>query len=117
MTSTTGQGSLFATCALPGCGNPVTWWGEACGDCVAAFGGYLRPAAGDDPVLTENDLVDRDRAVVQAQVCQQVIAAGATTAAAEARDEPIRRRNQTCWLCEQRRTCSQMPQGWECDEC
>ena len=124
-TSTTAQGSLFATCALPGCGNPVTWWGETCTDRVAAFGGYLRPAAEGEPALTEHDLIDRDQAAAQAQARQQMIATGATTATAAdatatafaARDEPTRRRNQTCWLCEQRRSCTQMPQGWECDEC
>lgn len=115
------QRSLFATCALPGCSNPVSSWGEACPDCVSAFAGFLRPAGDDQPALTEQDLVDRDGDVAQARDCQRAIAAGAalgTTAAVnEARDQPDRRRNQTCWLCEQRRTCCRMPQGWECDAC
>jgi hypothetical protein len=28
-----------------------------------------------------------------------------------------RKQNQTCWLCEQRRTCTQADHGWECDDC
>ena len=116
-TPTTMQGSLFATCALPGCGNPVAGWGDICADCVAAFSGYLQLAAEDQPALTEHDLAERDRAVADAQAGQRVIAAGSTNVHVATADGPLRRRNQRCWLCESRRTCSQMPQGWECDDC
>ena len=28
-----------------------------------------------------------------------------------------RRQGQICWLCEERRTCTLVPAGWECDTC
>lgn len=31
------------SCVLPGCLTPVTAWGDACSDCVSAFGPMLQP--------------------------------------------------------------------------
>lgn len=31
--------------------------------------------------------------------------------------EPETRRNQRCWICEERHTCTRTPQGWECPTC
>lgn len=30
---------------------------------------------------------------------------------------PETRRNQRCWICEERHTCTRTPQGWECPTC
>jgi len=99
------QPSLFAPCALPGCNNPVASWGEVCGGCQVAFSGYLRPARPGQPVPAEQDIARRDAAVADAYGRQHH------------RPDDERRANQRCWLCEERRTCTQMPHGWECDHC
>ena len=103
---------LFATCALPGCHSPVVEWGEVCADCLAACGTYLRPARSNQPPLTEQVLAERDAAVAQAMRAQQAVAAEDATT-----EDPERRRNQRCWLCEERHTCTKTAQGWECDNC
>lgn len=36
---------------------------------------------------------------------------------APAAESPERRRNQVCWMCEDRRTCTQVAGRWECDPC
>jgi len=99
--------SLFATCALPGCDSIVAEWGDVCTECVEAAGDYLRPASG--PRLTEDDISDRDRQLRDALRAQRSIIATAA--------QPERKQNQTCWLCEQRRTCTHAEHGWECDDC
>ncbi len=40
-----------------------------------------------------------------------------TTTAVTAPEIVDRRRNQRCWLCEERHTCTKRPNGWECDNC
>lgn len=35
----------------------------------------------------------------------------------EGKAGPERKANQRCWMCEQRRTCTRQPAGWECDLC
>jgi hypothetical protein len=32
-------------------------------------------------------------------------------------EEPERKANQRCWMCEERRTCTKQANGWECDAC
>jgi hypothetical protein len=100
--------SMFATCALPGCPTPVIEWGQVCPDCVTACGPYLRPARDGQPPLTEAVLTERDAAVAAAHRMQQ----DATSAATQ-----DRKPNQRCWLCEERRTCTRAPNGWECGSC
>ncbi len=99
--------SLFASYALPGCDSSVAEWGDVCTDCVHAAGDYLRPASG--PRLTEDDIRDRDRQLRDALRAQRSITATAA--------QPKRKQNQTCWLCELRRTCTNAEHGWECDDC
>lgn len=98
----------LAQCAVPGCGGVVAAWGVVCPDCKAAFGEFLVVAPVSAPV-TREQLEERD----------------ATTAAAYAKQKelvPERKRNQRCWICEERRTCSWVKGpttsfDWECDEC
>lgn len=112
------QPSLFAPCALPGCNNPVASWGEVCGGCQAAFSGYLQPGRPDQPVPTEQNLTQRDTDVAAAYAQQHDHAATAPRLRRGGVDGELERRaNQRCWLCEERRTCTQMPHGWECDHC
>lgn len=99
------------TCVLPGCRNLVSGWGRVCPGCVADFGPYLEPA--DRPQLTQEQIHDRDDAV-RAANSRMLNPAPASGPEPEA---PERKRNQLCWLCEQRRTCTPAEQGWECDEC
>lgn len=105
--------SLFATCALPGCHHDVAEWGDVCTDCVQAAGDYLRPASG--PRLTEDDIGDRDRQLRDVLRAQHSITATATATGTATATQP--ERNHTCWLCEQRRTCTNTEHGWECDDC
>jgi len=59
--------------------------------------------------MTADEIADRDAAVHAAYAEQQ-----RTLRIADGR-EP--KRNQLCWLCEQRRTCTKQPGGWECEAC
>lgn len=111
------QPSLFATCALPGCNSPVVSWGEVCGGCQVDFNDYLRPARRDQPVLTEHDLEQRDLDVAAAHARQHGAPVSTEPRRVDHSGEHERRANQRCWLCEQRRTCTRMPHGWECDHC
>lgn len=61
-----GESMLFPDCVIPGCPNPVTAVGDACGDCVAAFGPMLRPG----PRLTADEIAERDRGVRAAYALQ-----------------------------------------------
>lgn len=46
-----------------------------------------------------------------------VAAGGRPTAVSTSAQEPERKANQRCWMCEQRRTCTKQTHGWECDTC
>jgi hypothetical protein len=123
---------LFATCALPGCQNPVAEGGEVCPGCLAGCGEYLRPARPSEPPLTEQILAERDAAVADMYRRRRELVAAAKTgdpdAARLARMETRliaqiptgdgnRKPMQNCWLCEERHTCTKTPQGWECGSC
>ena len=101
-------GRLFADCVLPGCDLPVEQVGQPCPDCLAAFGDRLQRRPEGRP-LTAAEIEARDAEVEQAY--------------ADARrhlDGPLegdRRQNQTCWLCQERHTCTRRAGGWECDSC
>lgn len=123
MTSTESQ----PTCVLPGCTNTVAEQGRPCQDCVAAFGDYLR--IGEGPGLTAQQQAARDSETMHMYALQlkhdhQQI--GAKTAlpdvdevppAPPSKEEPERKANQRCWMCEERHTCTKEPHGWECDNC
>lgn len=98
--------TLFPSCVLPGCTTPVVHVGEPCDRCLDAFGPMLRPT--DQPALTAEQIAHRDAQVHNAyqQHTQPPPAPG-----------PERKAMQLCWLCEQRRTCTRQPAGWECDQC
>ncbi|MBY6413322.1 hypothetical protein HQ346_16630 [Rhodococcus sp. BP-252] len=109
-----GDGQLFEVCALPGCSYPVTELGQACTSCQSAFGSMLRATEGTlrsrDEIATE--LRERDLVVLD-----QYRRRTTNTVEVEGDSEPERRRGQMCWLCEQRRTCTALETGWECDTC
>lgn len=85
--------TLTADCVLPGCRQPVATAGDACDGCQNAFGDMLQPTGHR---LTPEAILERDQA---------------TTAA-----YTDRARN-TCWICEQPRTCTWEGIGWECTTC
>lgn len=107
------------TCVLPGCPNTVREQGRPCDECVAAFGDYLR--VGEGPGLTAEQQEARDSETMRgyAMHAPHTDTAPETVAPPPGREaqEPERKQNQTCWMCERRRTCTQQEHGWECDEC
>lgn len=117
MTTTTGP-----RCILPGCTNPSSEQGRPCEECLASCGDYLQ--MGDGPAMTAEQQAARDDAIrhrymLQRECASRAIApedmsrpiAGITTA------EPERKRNQRCWMCGDRHTCTKCEHGWECDTC
>jgi hypothetical protein len=115
----TGTLSLFGECPLPGCRNPVGDPGQPCGECLAAFGGYLRDTGLDRPAgEVAAELAERDRAV--AAVYAERRAMTPLPEAAPAEPETGWRRNQLCWCCEERRACRadpDQPARWICKTC
>jgi len=130
--------SLFAKCPLPGCPNLVDDPRWPCGECEAALAGYIRPSS--QPVSVEEAtamLADRDRAVaaIYAERHAMTPLPGPAEGAAEAPPDlqawppaaapdpgPESKRNQLCWVCEQRRTCRPDPgrlpgTWWICRRC
>lgn len=95
------------TCVVPGCSGYVPAQGDVCGDCRAAFGSMLVHHA-DGGRMTAAEALERDRGIREAYAVRRQ---------ATEQGELVRRANQRCWLCEDRRTCTQMPVGWECDTC
>lgn len=55
--------------------------------------------------LTAEQIAERDAAVAEVLTSRRPVVV------------EVRRRGQTCWLCVERRTCTQTPHGWECDRC
>jgi hypothetical protein len=96
---------MFTDCVIPGCRNLVSDANDACDACRAAFGPYLVFSPGP-PLSADIQRTLRD------------IESGSP----EQRDRPEpggekRIPQKLCWLCEQRRTCTARPDGWECDRC
>ena len=104
--------TMTATCVLPGCHELVPEAGQPCAGCRDAFGEMLRHDP-DGATLTPEQIVARDQATRDA-LREQIAARSAATGAAR---KLKRKQGQTCWLCTERRTCTQMPNGWECDAC
>lgn len=96
--------TLFPQCVLPGCKNLVEKVGHPCPDCKAAFGPKLRRGR----PMTAAQIEERDDYVRAAYAAQreQRIADGLEA-----------KRNQLCWLCQERRTCIKCERGWECADC
>lgn len=122
MTSTETQ----PTCVLPGCTNTVAEQGRPCQDCVAAFGDYLR--MGEGPGLTAQQQAARDSQTMHMYALQHEHehigdesrppdVDERPPAAARRKEEPERKANQRCWMCEERHTCTKAQHGWECDNC
>jgi hypothetical protein len=101
---------LFPDCPLPGCHNVVSDPHEVCGQCLDAFGPYLRPVA---PLASPAG----QRPAPSAVPAGRVTPAQRDHVAAAAVEW---KRNQVCWCCEERRTCRQDPDssnGWICKQC
>lgn len=107
MTDTTSP-SLWSTCILPGCTTPTATDGQPCDGCRTALGPMLRHQDDGAPI-TADQCAKRDAETVDAYSTQAQIAAGHTP--------PVGRRNQRCWLCDQRRTCTTVDGRWECRNC
>lgn len=106
------QLQLYSECGLPACRNPVVDAGHPCDCCRADFtgpDGWRITANGEGVLETAEQVAHRKAAQAAAQ-------ARALTPAPRPGDGQ-RKANQTCWLCEQRRTCTSTPAGWECDAC
>lgn len=85
---------MFTGCVLAGCSNIVAEDGGICSQCRSIFGDMIRPVSERERAKT----TERPRP--------------AATAA-----QQLTRRNQRCWLCEQRRTCTRVGGQWECRDC
>ncbi|WP_032386832.1 hypothetical protein [Rhodococcoides fascians] len=107
------QQTLFTSCAVPGCAVPVATPGDVCQTCRAAFGDMLTVRT--DGVARDPEQVRADLAARDASTREQYRAQAATVAATQ--QVSSRRRNQTCWLCEERRTCASTAGRWECTDC
>lgn len=105
--------SMFPQCPLPGCRNLTHRQGHPCSDCVRSFGAYLTHTPAGDP-LTATQQADRDTATLAAYTVQHALAVDRTLAI-EAGNQA--KPGQTCWLCEQRRTCRRVGGRWECAGC
>ncbi|GAA1083184.1 hypothetical protein [Tsukamurella spumae] len=104
---------LFARCVLPGCQNPVTGQGEPCSSCREAFGELLAHRPGGEPLSAAAQRARDSAARAAYRVSQATAEAPRPRGPAEAE----RKRNQTCWLCTERRTCTSVAGRWECDTC
>nr|WP_255495038.1 hypothetical protein [Cryobacterium sp.]QJS06102.1 hypothetical protein [Cryobacterium sp.] len=63
-----------------------------------------------EPGQVRADLAERDSGTRE-----QYRAHAATAAAAQ--QDSTRKRNQSCWLCDERRTCALVDGRWECADC
>lgn len=94
-------------CIVQGCKNSVEREGHVCDECQDAFAGYMVHNPGGH-VSTSEEIAAADAALRNAHRQQTILEMGAA---------PERRRNQICWLCTERRTCTPEEMGWECDAC
>src|SRR6266487_1861752 len=98
--------ALFPTCTLPGCPNLTADPRRPCAECLTAFGDWLRPAAGPASEADFAAAVAERDAAVQAALAERRTLATHTTAGL---DHAEWKRGQTCWCCEERRTCRADP--------
>lgn len=115
--------SLFAECIIPGCTQPVTDELTPCQTCRTIFGPMLQEAD-RPPSYTAADLAERDAGTAAAYRMMRALPTAAQRndldtererrtaehekAAAQERGE-AEKASQTCWLCEERRTCLLRP--------
>jgi len=98
-------------CIVQGCKGPVGVEGDVCGDCRAAFEGFMtynpdgRRRSAEEIAISDAAL----RRAYEQQIGVEMVAAQ--------RLGPERRANQVCWMCAERRTCTRMERGWECASC
>ena len=105
---------LFSRCGLPGCRNLVADPGHPCDECTSLCqgpDGWRIRQSGRGRPETAVEIDARRDATRDAQLAATLPLRPGPATATE------RRRNQKCWLCENRRTCTRTSQGWECDEC
>jgi len=135
--------SLFAKCPLPGCPNLVDDPRWPCGECETALAGYIRPSP--QPVSLEEATAmlaarDQDVAAIYAERRALTPLPGTAGPALAARPDPQAppeavhlpaadpdpgpeyKRNQLCWVCEERRMCrpdpDRLPEArWICRTC
>lgn len=112
--------SLFAECVFPGCTNPADAHGHPCPTCLRECGDYLvrRP---DGTPMTADQQPERDNRARDADADQWAILSPALTARAD-RALNIEaghqvKPGQTCWICEERRSCHRINGRWECRQC
>ncbi|QBP31179.1 hypothetical protein SEA_ARGIE_62 [Mycobacterium phage Argie] len=110
--------TAFPSCAMPGCRNIVAD-GGLCTECQTAFGDWVRPSTfppTPPEVLEAREaryrevMAERARMVTEGLVLRR-------PAPVEAPVEDERKPGQTCWMCEERRTCTKVEGRWECDKC
>lgn len=94
-------------------GQPVaTWPGCEAGRKVRVTGLY-----GDGDTAEYETLAgDKSRALIASRELARHWRR-VTDSAPAATAEPETRRNQRCWICDERHTCTRTPQGWECPTC
>jgi hypothetical protein len=106
--------ALFPQCVLPGCKNPVEQVGRPCADCARAFGGDSLIQLRVGQPMTAEKIAERDEGIKAAYAAMREVRIA---------DGLEAKRNQICWLCHERRTCTKVPFGfgtelrWECAEC
>lgn len=103
-------------CIVQGCKNSTEREGQVCEDCQDAFAGYMVHNP-DGRVSTAEEIAAGDAALANAYANQTIVEMAATPTGTGDRREPERRRNQICWMCTQRRTCTKEEMGWECKDC
>lgn len=111
-------------CVLPACGNTAPAQDQPCSECAAAWGPFLRPRLSErspadaQPILCH--ITDRSAAAGDLNATSIAVARAASAGnhpAMTAKPPNERKRNQRCWLCEEKHTCTKEPNGWECDHC
>ncbi|MBD8056433.1 hypothetical protein ICV35_22535 [Rhodococcus ruber] len=123
--------SLWETCIVPGCKQPVAEELDVCQTCRTVFGDYLRETD-RPPRYTRADLDRADAEVLemyrllarrhvepeQIDTDSELYRRAATLATTSLQHAgELERANQRCWICDERRTCLLRPGGWECRTC
>ncbi|MEV0773570.1 hypothetical protein [Nocardia salmonicida] len=111
-----GTGALFARnrCRFHEvCAGWVLDDGQVCRTCLAEFGDYLQRLPDPGPAVDDAPAQATDR---PADTHGDRAAPSPAEQAEDTTQEP-ERRNQRCWLCEDRRTCVEVAGRWECRRC
>lgn len=107
--------SLFETCPVPGCKNPVGDPREPCESCQTAFGDMIR--AGVVIAVPVEEFTETLRQA-EARVAVELAERAQMVPAAE--PEVERKLGQRCWVCGERRKCrrdADHPDRWICIVC